>query len=235
MLCPKCGTQNPSTGRFCQQCGTPLSQVPSPPPPPPPGITRLCPKCGTENPTTGRFCQKCGTPLTRVPAPPAPTQQMNGPKPASQAKKWVPVIIVFIVGAIFFFIFQSVHPFGLNSNSGTSNQAIVYSNQGINLLNEAKYDEAIANFNKAIEIDDKYANAYSGRGLGYYRMGQYDLAMADYNKAIELDPNDATAWHNKGVALEKLGRNEEAQVCYKMESQIDAINAAGGTQDNNTA
>ena len=40
MFCPKCGTQNSPTGKFCQQCGTPLVQAPSQPvqgaPPPAP-------------------------------------------------------------------------------------------------------------------------------------------------------------------------------------------------------
>ena len=27
MFCPKCGTQNPETGRFCRSCGTDLGNV----------------------------------------------------------------------------------------------------------------------------------------------------------------------------------------------------------------
>ncbi len=27
MFCPKCGIQNPETGKFCRQCGTDLSPV----------------------------------------------------------------------------------------------------------------------------------------------------------------------------------------------------------------
>ena len=27
MFCPKCGTQNPETGKFCRTCGTDLSPV----------------------------------------------------------------------------------------------------------------------------------------------------------------------------------------------------------------
>jgi hypothetical protein len=43
MFCPKCGTQNPETGKFCRACGTDLGNVsaiisgnlPAPPPAPP--------------------------------------------------------------------------------------------------------------------------------------------------------------------------------------------------------
>ncbi|MEM1673714.1 MAG: SPFH domain-containing protein [Candidatus Bathyarchaeia archaeon] len=51
-LCPKCGFQNPSTARFCQNCGAPLQAA---------GIQ--CPKCGTTNPPGAKFCINCGSPL----------------------------------------------------------------------------------------------------------------------------------------------------------------------------
>lgn len=42
-------------------------------------------------------------------------------------------------------------------------------------------------FNKALQIDKKYAPAFNGRGLVYDKMNEYDLACNDFNKAIELD------------------------------------------------
>lgn len=52
MLCPKCGSQNPQTAKFCSNCGMPLQVVgPS------------CPKCGTANPVGAKFCMNCGNPL----------------------------------------------------------------------------------------------------------------------------------------------------------------------------
>ena len=42
-------------------------------------------------------------------------------------------------------------------------------------------------FNKALQIDIKYAPAYNGRGLVYDKLTKYELACNDFNKAIELD------------------------------------------------
>src|SRR5262245_19913528 len=54
-----------------------------------------------------------------------------------------------------------------------------------------RYQEALADFNKAISIDPNYAQAYANRGLIYRQTNRVDLAFADYNKAIGLDPNYA--------------------------------------------
>lgn len=67
--CPKCGHENPSTGRFCEGCGAPLTrpsadlkeEVVTQ------GETEeiaRCPKCGRENPAKHKFCESCGVSLT---------------------------------------------------------------------------------------------------------------------------------------------------------------------------
>ena len=49
MRCPKCGAENPSSKKFCGDCGAPLAN--------------LCPKCRADNPAGKRFCGECGTAL----------------------------------------------------------------------------------------------------------------------------------------------------------------------------
>jgi len=57
-----------------------------------------------------------------------------------------------------------------------------------------QYDQAIADYNKDIEINPIDAVAYYNRGIAYGLNGQYDQAIADYTKAIELNPRDADAY-----------------------------------------
>ena len=51
-----------------------------------------------------------------------------------------------------------------------------------------KYEEAIADYTKAIELAPKDANNYRARGSAYSNLKKYPEAFADYTKAIELDP-----------------------------------------------
>lgn len=49
--CPKCGTQNPATMKFCGNCGARTEE----------GVT--CPKCNAFAPKGTRFCPECGNSL----------------------------------------------------------------------------------------------------------------------------------------------------------------------------
>jgi tetratricopeptide (TPR) repeat protein len=55
-------------------------------------------------------------------------------------------------------------------------------------LQKMQYDMAIADFDGALEIDPKLADAYNGRGAAHQFQGKYDLAVDDYTHAIMLDP-----------------------------------------------
>lgn len=51
-----------------------------------------------------------------------------------------------------------------------------------------RFNEAIAEISKAIDLSPKWANLYYRRALIYNELMNLDNAMADSNKAIELDP-----------------------------------------------
>src|ERR1700756_3215124 len=72
-----------------------------------------------------------------------------------------------------------------------------YLNQGNTSYKKGLYNQAISDYNKAIEIDPKYAGAYNNRGYTYYSKDLYDQAISDYNKAIEIDPRYAGAYNNR--------------------------------------
>ena len=54
-----------------------------------------------------------------------------------------------------------------------------------------RFQEALADFDRAISLDPNYAQAYANRGLIYRQTNKGDLAVADYNKALAIDPNYA--------------------------------------------
>ena len=50
------------------------------------------------------------------------------------------------------------------------------------------YGKAIADYNKALELDPDFAEAYYHRGCSWYEVGKFDDAIADLTRAIECDP-----------------------------------------------
>ena len=50
-----------------------------------------------------------------------------------------------------------------------------------------EYQKAIADYDRAIQLDPQYAAAYNNRGNAYYDLKEYQKAIVDYDRAIELD------------------------------------------------
>ena len=84
------------------------------------------------------------------------------------------------------------------------NDAIAYNNQGLAKQNLENYEGAIADYNKALEIDPDAAYAYDSRGDVKKESGDYQGAMTDYNKALEIDPDHDDASDNRERLLKKL-------------------------------
>jgi len=75
---------------------------------------------------------------------------------------------------------------------------------------ELDFEEAIKEFDKAIELDPKNPRYHNNKGNALYGLHRYDEAIKEYNKAIELDPNNPVYHAGKGLALYVMGKYEEA-------------------------
>jgi tetratricopeptide (TPR) repeat protein/serine/threonine protein kinase len=73
-----------------------------------------------------------------------------------------------------------------------------------------RYDEALADYGKGIELDPKDAWPWNDRAVAYLDLRQPDKALADSARAIELDPKFAKAWNNRGTVYLKLGQPGKA-------------------------
>jgi len=70
-----------------------------------------------------------------------------------------------------------------------------------NILDEMdRTAEAIPEYDKAIELDPKLANAYNQRSIARSRLGDDSGAAADVDKAIELDPGYGPAYGNRAMS-----------------------------------
>ena len=86
--------------------------------------------------------------------------------------------------------------------------------QGLFYYKAGQYTDAIAAFDRLIQLTLDYAGAYFNKGNALVGMGRYEEAVAAYDQAIRLAPNVADAYTAKGRALESLGRADEAQKTY---------------------
>ena len=96
---------------------------------------------------------------------------------------------------------------------------MAYSNRGTAYVRKGQYDEALADFSRALEINPKVPQTYYNRGVAYQLQGRYDEAVADFNSALKINPRHAASHFNRGVALEKAGRIREAVEAYKQSIQ----------------
>lgn len=78
------------------------------------------------------------------------------------------------------------------------------------LFNQGKYEEAIKNYNKIIEIDSDFFKAWLSKGLALQNLGKNEEAIICYDKCIEMNPRNSWPWNNKGSALISLGKYNEA-------------------------
>jgi len=73
-----------------------------------------------------------------------------------------------------------------DKNAGAHNNlAFVLRKQG-----SVHFDEALKHYNRAIELNDKLAEAYMYRGVLYQAMGKNDLALSDHIRLVELGHGD---------------------------------------------
>ena len=60
-------------------------------------------------------------------------------------------------------------------------------------------DKAINDYNEAIRLDPKNAQAWSNRGNTQFEKGEYEKAINDYSEAIHLEPKEVFPWFNRGL------------------------------------
>ena len=77
--------------------------------------------------------------------------------------------------------------------------AAIFSSRGTAYRAKDDLDQALSDYNKAIELDPKFSFAYTSRGLLYWDKGDFERALADTSTAIELDPKDSRAYSGRGL------------------------------------
>ena len=99
--------------------------------------------------------------------------------------------------------------------------ANTYNNRGEVLLNDGRYNEALAEFRKAIAFDPNYEKARYGIGLVYLHTKRYIDAINAFEQLITGNPNYKEAHHGLSLAYFKSGGNNKATAAANAALRID--------------
>lgn len=101
----------------------------------------------------------------------------------------------------------------------------IYNDRGVALWRLKRYTEAIADFNKAIELFSDFAMVFNNRGNVLMELGRPEEALADFNRAVTLAPGYGAGYNNRGNAHMALKKYEEAFQDYNRAVTLMGTNA----------
>lgn len=97
------------------------------------------------------------------------------------------------------------------------NYALAYTWRGDSYYELGQYQQAIADYGRAIQLGATGVN-YMNRGAAYYNTGEYQLALLDFDQNIALDSTNGTTYAWRGntyyrIGLYALGDSDWVRAC----------------------
>jgi tetratricopeptide (TPR) repeat protein len=113
--------------------------------------------------------------------------------------------------------------------------AHVWNELGNVYLNAGSYDDAIASYGKALELDRNFAWPYSNLALAYVQKGRFAEAILLYQRGIELfssDKDKAVTWNRLGNVYRRMNDYDNAIAAYQTADELDPENATLSLRSN---
>lgn len=85
---------------------------------------------------------------------------------------------------------------------------------GSSLMTKKDYSGAIAEFNKAIEVDNSKPEAFHRKGVAKIQLSDFRGAIADFDKAIQLGTKDGFTFYCRGLSHILIGNKELACIDF---------------------
>ena len=100
------------------------------------------------------------------------------------------------------------------------------------LFQKGQYNEALASYKRATDLDPKHFKAHYNLGLAYAKVEKWDRATDQFERAIEISPNNFQPHYDLGLAYRALGKLDDAlqelNLAYKLNpGSVDIIYALG--------
>jgi len=97
----------------------------------------------------------------------------------------------------------------------TSDNGTAHNNLGVVLFQKGEVNQAMAHYQKALQINPNDPNAWNNIGNALLQEGKLDEAIPYFQKALQINPNYAEAHNNLGNALIQKGKVDEAIAQYQ--------------------
>ncbi|KAF9111215.1 anaphase-promoting complex subunit cdc27 [Mortierella sp. AM989] len=101
----------------------------------------------------------------------------------------------------------------LKDSNHNSPQAWVALGNAYNLRRDS--DQALKCFQRAVQLNDRFAYAHTLAGHEYTDLEEYDKAQAEFRMAMSIDPRHYFAWFGMGVIYDKMGKNDLALIHFR--------------------
>lgn len=106
--------------------------------------------------------------------------------------------------------------------NGAANNVHALVDQGWALENEGRSQQALALFNKALEMDPDDFLVHKHLGIHWAREGRFVQAIQELNLAVELNPRDASSNYNLGLVYQVHHEYEKAVASYTRAINLNA-------------
>ncbi|KAI9802259.1 MAG: hypothetical protein M1825_002980 [Sarcosagium campestre] len=97
--------------------------------------------------------------------------------------------------------------------------------EGNKAFSENRFDEAVAKFSEAIELDPNNHVLYSNRSGAYASLKDYEKSLEDANKTITIKPDWPKGWSRKAAALRGSGDLVGSLDAFEEVLKLDPANA----------
>ena len=95
--------------------------------------------------------------------------------------------------------------------------SVGYNDRGIVLLVMKKYENALHDFDKALDLGTEYPSiVYFNKGEAYRELNRDKEAISCYTYVISHEENDARAYYKMGLSYYKIGTKDSACLYFKV-------------------
>jgi putative GTP pyrophosphokinase len=98
----------------------------------------------------------------------------------------------------------------LEMNPDNTISSLIYKHRGMANFAQSKYDDAIGDFTRALELDQKSYKAVYYRGVVRSVLQQYDEAIDDFTQALAINPYQSFCLYRRGQAYYHIGDYPQA-------------------------